>query len=519
MLGRVRRRPTAVAWLGASSLALLLTVPAVRWEPLHADELVTLRFARQGVPEIVRDIFFDRGGAPLHFFVERIALAWPGGLEGLRVPSIVFFLAALPAAGVVAGRLVEPAAALVLPFALALAPLAVSLATFGRMYTLFLAGTLWATVLALWAARRDDRLGWAAAGAGAGLLVYAHPAAPIFSVLVLATGLLCAEESARRLRRIAWPAPLALALVQLPYYLYALTRLRERYEVELGAPRARAIAAAGRSIPEQSLLAVGPGGLAGSILAVAVALVGLAWIARRRPGVAAALALWVVVPVLFFTFVPTGTTFFFPRYLLPALPFFLLLVVAGGLALASFGRAGAAVGAAVVAAVLVWQAVDDVKKLDELQTLELQEAADVAERTRPGRLFGAVGVTPFVRRPPRHLDEYLVLDRGFRRAPEWSPEALTRFAGSDADPARGIWLFGGPPERLSAARPRLGQVEGVEVVQISPQVLLVRSTDPLDPRPLVEQAASLREAWLEAAPDDDEAQRLLRRARNALGGS
>ena len=46
-----------------------------------------------------------------------------------------------------------------------------------------------------------------------------------------------------------------------------------------------------------------------------------------------------------------------------------------------------------------------------------------------------------------------------------------------------------PGERLEA-------LPGVEVVAVSPSVLVVRSTEPLEPRELVELAAALREAWL-----------------------
>lgn len=519
VLDRARRHVTAVAWLGASLLALILALPAIRWEPLHADEIVTLRFARQPFHDIVRDIFLERGGAPLHFFVERVTLAWPGGLVGLRLPSVVFFLLALPAAGIVAERLLGRPAAVLVPLALALAPLALRLSTFGRMYSLYLAATLWATVVALWAARRGDTFGWATAGAGAGLLVYVHPAAPIVSVLVLVTGLLWAERSWRTMLRDAWPAALALVLVQLPYYVYALGVLRDRYEVEVGAPRAQPIRAAGRSVPEQSLLALGPDGTAGAVFAIVVAFAGLVWLARTRPRVAVALGLWVVMPVLFFSFVPTGTTFFFPRYLLPSLPFFLLLFVAGSLGLASLGRAGAAAGAALLAILFVWQAVNDVRRLDELRALDLPEAASLVEDTDGERLFGAVGVGPFARRPPSLLDEYVLLERDVRRAPERSPETLSAFVNADAEPARGVWLFAGPSRQMAAARAQLENVSGVEVVSVSASVVLVRSEMPLASRSLVEQAAALREAWLRVTPGDAEAQRLRRWARTALAGS
>jgi hypothetical protein len=518
VLDRRRRLLTAIAWLGAAALALALSLPAVWWEPLHADELVTLRFARQAPLEILDDIFVNRGGAPLHFLVERVTLTWPDGLEGLRLPSVVFFLLALPAAGLVAGRLVDGRAATLLPLALACAPLAVGLATFGRMYSLLLAATLWATVVALWAARRDSLLGWTLAGAAAGLLVYTHPVAPLYSALVVLTGLLCSPVPWRRLLRVAWPAPVALGLVQVPYYAVALGVLRDRYEIELGAPRAQAIRTAGRSVPEQGLLGLGPGELAGSLFLLALALAGVAWLAWDRPRVAIALSLWGLVPVAFFTFVPTGTTYFFPRYLLPALPFVLLLAVAGCLGLASFGRVGAAAGALLFAGLLAWQLVDVVQKLDELRGLRLGALARQAEAREPGLVFGAVGESPFARRPPRLLDEYVLLDRrGAVRAPEGDPEALADFVAGGGEPATGVWIFGGPPATMAAARPRLEDVPGAEVVAVSPSVLLVRSAEPLEPRPLVELAAALREAWLEQVPDDREAERLLRRDRYALG--
>ena len=218
------------------------------------DELVTLDLARGGpCGDRRRRSSSTAAARRCTSSSSGVTLTWPDGLAGLRLPSVVFFLLALPAAGLVAGRLVDGRAATLLPLTLACAPLAVGLATFGRMYSLLLAATLWSTVVALWAARRDSLLGWTLAGIAAGLLVYAHPVAPLYSALVVVTGLLCAAVPFRRLLKVAWPAPLALALVQAPYYAVALGVLRDRYEVELGAPRAQAIRAAGRSVPEQGL--------------------------------------------------------------------------------------------------------------------------------------------------------------------------------------------------------------------------------------------------------------------------
>jgi hypothetical protein len=518
VLDRRRRLLTAIAWLGAAGLAVALSLPAVWWEPLHADELVTLRFARRAPWEIVQEIFVDRGGAPVHFLVERAALAWPDGLAGLRIPSIVFFVVALPAAGLVAGRLVDARAAVLLPLALACAPLAVGLATFGRMYSLLLAATLWATVVALWAARRNGWIAWALAGAAAGLLAYVHPVAPLYSALVVLTGLICATVPFRPLARAAWTAPVALALVQAPYYAIALGKLSDRYQLALEAPRAKGIGSVGRSVPEQGLIALGPGELAGSLVLLGVALGGLAWLGAVRPRPAVALAAWCVIPAAFFTFVPTETNWFLPRYVLPVLPFFLLLVVAGCLSLTALGRVGAATAAVLFAGLLAWQLADDLRTLDDLSDLRLVALALEADERRPALVFGAVGGSPVAGRPAQLLDEYVLLERsGAARAPERDPEELAAFVAGGSTPVTGVWIFAGPAETTAAARTSLGSVGGAEVVAVSPSVTLVRSVDRLGPRPLIELSAALREAWLAQVPDDREAERLLRRADFALG--
>ncbi|HLB03958.1 MAG TPA: glycosyltransferase family 39 protein, partial [Gaiellaceae bacterium] len=156
----------------AVALATAAALPAVWWEPLHLDERVMLEYAPDSPGTIVREVFVDRGGAPLQFLVEHVTLQWPGGLAGLRLPSFVFFLLALGFSWPVAWLLVGERAALALPLLLASAPLAVELATFGRMYALFLWLVLAAAWLALRAGRSNTSRAWIAAGALAGGLVY-----------------------------------------------------------------------------------------------------------------------------------------------------------------------------------------------------------------------------------------------------------------------------------------------------------------------------------------------------------
>src|ERR1041385_1196254 len=71
----------------AMALAAAAALPAVWWEPLHLDERVMLEYAPHSPPRIVREIFVDRGGAPLQYLVEHVTLSWPAGLAGLRLPS------------------------------------------------------------------------------------------------------------------------------------------------------------------------------------------------------------------------------------------------------------------------------------------------------------------------------------------------------------------------------------------------------------------------------------------------
>ena len=82
----------------------MLALPALWWEPLHLDEAITIAYADRSYGSIVRDVFIERGGAPVHFFVEHVTLAAPGGIEGLRLPSLVFFLLSLVLASWLARR-------------------------------------------------------------------------------------------------------------------------------------------------------------------------------------------------------------------------------------------------------------------------------------------------------------------------------------------------------------------------------------------------------------------------------
>jgi hypothetical protein len=449
-------------WLtfaAAGTLAVAAALPAVWWEPLHVDEAVTLTLAPLGLGEIAETVFVEKGGAPVHFFVEHALLEWPGGLEGLRLPSLVFLLLALPAAALVGRELVGEWEAAVGTLLLALAPLAVSLATFGRMYSLFLAAVLWTTWGVVLAAKSGGWVAWALAGAAAGLLVYVHPVAPPYIALVLATGLLTANGSLREIARRGAVALAAAGVAGLPYYVVALDRLRDRYGVHIDRPRLETTA--GRSVPEESMHALTPGGTAGAVLVGLLALCGLVWLLRRRPREGAVLALWLVVPISFFWLVPAGDTRFFDRYLIPALPFFLLAVALGCLLPWRVAPRAAPAAAAIAVGVLGWQAFENVDRLRDLRALRVPALVDaVALYEDDGVLFPSTGRGP-AGRPATLLDTYVRLE----------------LPGLDRERREGVglWIFRASESRLNRLVSRLDS-ESLAVSRPSATLLLMRST-------------------------------------------
>ena len=446
------RRP-AYAWSAAAFLALMVALPDVWWEPLHVDEWVTLTVAPRPPGTIVHDILVEKGGGPAHFLLEHLFLQWPGGIEGLRLPSLVAFLAALPAAGLLARRLAGRAESLLLPVVLAIAPLAVELATFGRMYGLFLATYLWGTYAALIAAERA-LVPLLLAAAALGALVYVHPISPIYGAPALVGAMV--------LGRVRVPAA-ALAfgvflLAGLPYWAYALWRLRERYYV--GYPSSEPIrATAGRSVLEDSFFAMSSGQAVGTAAFVTLAVLGgIALWRRGHARQASVLAVWIALPVIFFVVVPAGdaeagSARFYPRYLLPALPWFLLLVVSGCLA------ARRVVAVALVVLVLGLEANDDRARIVRAHALHLQEAVAAVRALGDTAVLEPAGGKPVLGRPAYLLDELVAL-----RVPG------VRRSGAGV----AVRLVAGPPRFLD--RIENGVAAGSVVDRISPRLLIVRSS-------------------------------------------
>jgi hypothetical protein len=506
----------------ALSVGAALALPALWWEPLHLDEAITIDYATRSYASIVSDVFLDRGGAPLHFFVEHVTLAVPGGIEGLRLPSVVFFLLSLVLAAFFARDLAGEGVGLLTPLLLAVAPLGVSLATFARMYSLFVAAVLGATLLALLAGRTGKRGDWIVAGAVIGALVYVHPIAPLYCALAAGTGLIVADRHPRVLLREAWPGAVVAVAVAAPYS-YALATLRSRYDVGLESGRLRTTA--GRSVPEEALHALTPAGTLGALALLALALVGLAWLARHRPRASIALALWLAVPVLFFTVVPS-TTRFFGRYLAPAEPAFYVLVASGCFAIA---RRRLVVASALVAGVVALSVSERIDRLRTLHDLGLRTLASAVGHE--GILFSSTG-TPVSDRPPELLDDYLDLEGLASRRVEELPGIDLRFEPdleqngranvaafvARGEGGRGLWIFRGPERRVTRASRRLAGDAELVAVRPSPTLLLIRSRTTAAPPALIEQGIRTRTAWTLDSPADRWTTLLLEIGRSARPG-
>ena len=121
---------------------------ALWWEPLHLDEAITIDYATRSYASDRDRVFLDRrrrAAALLHRARDARGLRRD---RGLRLPSVGVLPLSLVLAALLARELAGEEAALLTPVLLAVAPLGVSLATFARMYSLFVAAVLGATLLA-----------------------------------------------------------------------------------------------------------------------------------------------------------------------------------------------------------------------------------------------------------------------------------------------------------------------------------------------------------------------------------
>ena len=183
--------------MSSAALLVWLALPTVWWTPLNVDEELTIRVSEFSFAHVFHIVSTERGGGPLHFWLEHFLLGWWPSLGALRLPSLIFICLALPAVALIARRFLGDEASAGVVLLTAASPIPVLYATFGRPHTLLFAWLMWSTLLALKAAEDGDRRLWAVAGALLGLSVFVHPTAPLYAGTALAAALLYAPRSPR----------------------------------------------------------------------------------------------------------------------------------------------------------------------------------------------------------------------------------------------------------------------------------------------------------------------------------
>jgi hypothetical protein len=521
------------ATLASAGLLVWLALPTVWWTPLNVDEELTIRVSEFSFANVFDIVSTKRGGGPLHFWLEHFLLGWWPSLDSLRIPSLVFICVALPAVALIARRLLGDEVSAGVVLLTAASPIPVLYATFGRPHTLLFAWLMWSTLLALKAAERGDRRLWIAAGSVLGLSVFVHPTAPLYAGTALVAALLYAPRDPRSVWREAWPGVAAFALAFGPYYLRTLHVLGDRYGVSSGAASGRTFS--GRPVWEDALRFIAPGAHDVNYFSV-LALIGLiALLVERRYRVVVFCVLTVAAPVVFFSVVPASgdSALFFDRYMIPTVPAFLVLVMAGVVALGrltALVRFAAPLRLLVIPVLVGWLLIHelhyDLRHRDHTRAIGIEAVADAAARQPAGSvLFGSTGTSGALfsafdyGHPANLLDRYVALSTpSLQLADDDSCERALPFVQGEQTPRYGIWLFYAvAPDEQRAAAAALART-GAVIVRPGPAYFLLRSPMRLAPAALIRLGRTYRLAWRDAVPSNRRVNELLIADRELLKG-
>ena len=508
--------------MAAGGLLTWLALPTVWWGPLNVDEELTLRLADFSFGHIFHIVSTKRGGGPVHFWLEHFLLGWWPGVGALRIPSLVFLLLALPAVALLVRRLLGAEAGAGVVLLTAASPIPVLYATFGRPHTLLFAWLMWSTALALDAAERGDRLRWIAAGALLGLSVFVHPTAPLYALGAFAAAVVYAPWSPRSVARAAWPGAVALLVVFVPYYVRTLHVLGDRYGVGSGAARGRTFS--GRPVWEDALHFIAPGRHDINYFTVLAAVGVIVLLRQRAYRVLAFCAITVAAPILFFSVVPASgdSALFFDRYMIPATPAFLVVVLAGVLQIARWaGGARLLVAGLLVAGLLGVEVRYSNHHRELTRAIGVDTAVHaVAQMPRGSILFGSTGTSgalfsAFDYGHPANILDHLIALRvpSVQLVDDDSCSRVEAFLRG-TEPRYGVWVFYAASPDESAAAER---VLGAE--PLGGHYFVVRSRAQLAPRALVERGLALRLAWKRAVPLNRRVDELIESDRQLLAGT
>jgi hypothetical protein len=444
-LARVRARAEDVPWFwvgvgaAAAALAGVLAAFLLTWPP-HEDEALALFTGRLSLPDLLRTVIADRGGAPLHFVLAWVVVHLGGGLPALRAVSLVFAVASIPAIAALSARLADRLTGFVAAVLASATWVLLFHGIYGRMYSLFLFTSALSFIALLDALELGGRRRFALWGVASWFMLASHP----YAVLVLGAQLVFVALRRERLRSAAVTVAV-LAIAATPFW-WADFVLRNRFHVgvggggpQLGSPR---------SVAHYFWWVSGDmaaGHHAWSTPVLLLALAGFLLLVLRRPASALLTACVVLVPGIAFVVAKLSSTASpEARHLIFALPFLSTLLATP---LVALGRLRppltAIVAGAAVAVLVVGEARWAERKVPALfdgdppgETAARDRAAAwlVADARRDDVLLGY---------EPVYLRAW-EQDRSFSRhaLPRADPDLLAKALKDVPEPlGRGVWVF------------------------------------------------------------------------------
>ena len=310
--------PSLLAAAATLGYAIAILGFGLDFRPLHNDEGVTLAVASEhSAADVLRTAIEVRHGPPLHYLLVHASLAWRDDILGLRLPSAVLGILAVPLSYAAGRELLGRAGGAVVSVIVATSPIVVHLGQFARGYTAMIAfsfASLWILLVLI-----RTRRGWLvpAYAVAALLLVASHPFGlfALASELVLLAVLTLARDPGRwraEPRRLIVPgATLAVGLTAFLALRQAYAPLQGKYQVGQGGPVVHLGSSAfwtrlgehvsGTKIPAYELLLAA---------AVVVGVIVLALTNRRAAVVA---AVWIVLPVLLLSVLTASSPDFAPE--------------------------------------------------------------------------------------------------------------------------------------------------------------------------------------------------------------
>lgn len=317
--------------------------------PPHEDETLVFFISNESFGDMLRAVLGERGGAPFHYLLAYVASLADPGLTSLRLISVAFAVASMPAIAALVARLAGRRTALLATLLAAASWTTLYHGIYARMYSVFLFTAVVSLLLFLRALEHGSRGRWAAWAAVTLALIATQP----YGALVLA-----AEVVHVAVRRLRHPLPLRTPAVALACVLVLATPvwrsyvlLASRFDVGLGESNSEL--GSPLDVVEYLWEVLGDfvaGWPLAGVPAALLAALGLVVLARSRPETAILTGAVVGVPVIALLVAGSGPGVALEsRHLIFLLPFVTMAIAAG---LLRIGAAAGPVGPGVVAALL-----------------------------------------------------------------------------------------------------------------------------------------------------------------------